>query len=292
MARHPVPRLRAPPHPRLSAARFRCHQVRASRFPAPDGSGLPFDFVAAEYLIALGVAHWGRSSEPKTRLYHARELSAAERITCHLCGQLLVPPRVLREDGRVTHLACQRADQARVDVERERAALSTPVDPQRDPDQLYLDPHALAAYAPPLDASDRLVLAVGDLHHGARMCRTPTGTRITPTAAYCLWAARSEAERDGLLNASGWCSRCGRHFIDRRASLSDEFEHGGLRRLGHLRIPAHCPDCRKLRTKRLPPVRQCAAQDCERWFEPTDGKHVFHSAACARAESRRHRLAA
>lgn len=28
--------------------------------------------------------------------------------TCHLCGEELTPPRVLRPDGRVTHLACQR----------------------------------------------------------------------------------------------------------------------------------------------------------------------------------------
>lgn len=31
-------------------------------------------------------------------------------MTCHLCSEPLTPPRVLREDGRVVHLACQQRE--------------------------------------------------------------------------------------------------------------------------------------------------------------------------------------
>jgi len=34
---------------------------------------------------------------------------------CHLCEKPLQPPRVLRDDGRITHLACQRLEQHIID---------------------------------------------------------------------------------------------------------------------------------------------------------------------------------
>lgn len=152
-------------------------------------------------------------------------------------------------------------------------------------DQLYLDPHRLAAYEAPQDADDGLVLTANDAPSSA-IRRSASGTTITANAAYCLWSARKEAERDGLLNTTGWCTRCGMQFVDKRASPNGGFRNeDGPRRYASLRIPPFCPVCRKL-SRTLPPKRQCGARDCEQWFQPTDGKQIFHRPACQKAESR------
>lgn len=130
---------------------------------------------------------------------------------------------------------------------------------------MILDRDALKAWSPPPAATDTFVLEArrGTMHKSA------TGTRLDPVAAQILWTARAELEAEGAVTDSAWCTSCGRHFRDRRSGYV-------------ARIARWCPTCPR-RRRALPPLRQCAADDCERWFGPTRQNQIFHSNACRKA---------
>lgn len=138
----------------------------------------------------------------------------------------------------------------------------------------HLDPELLAAYKLPAEPVDTLVLQADDTPSAiVRVNRA--ATRIDPVAAQALWRARGLAETEGILNASAWCTACGRHFIDGRAA------HGHVER-----IAKWCDDCRNTRRRHLPQLRLCAADDCDVWFEPSRQNQMFHTTACKSAASR------
>lgn len=130
----------------------------------------------------------------------------------------------------------------------------------------------LAAWEPPANATDGYVLEVTDAPP-AQLRRNRSGTRIDELAAEHLWSARAELEPDGAITAHAWCTRCGRHHLDARVSR------------GHLvqRIKRWCPDCGGSEKRHLKQRRCCAADDCDRWFEPTRGDRIYCSNACRSA---------
>jgi hypothetical protein len=136
-------------------------------------------------------------------------------------------------------------------------------------DQLLLDRTALAAYDQPADATDGFVLQMTE-HRRVRP--NPRGTRIDPVAAAALWSARCELEAGYVVTPHAWCATCGRHFLDQRPGPS--------------RVARWCEGCRSRRSRHLPPLRQCAAADCNVWFRPRRGNQLFHSGACRVADQR------
>ncbi len=136
-------------------------------------------------------------------------------------------------------------------------------------DQLFLDRRALADYRLPAEATDAFVLQIGE-HR--RVEQNLQGTRLDPVAAAALWSARVELEAGHVVTPHAWCASCGRHFLDQRA--------------GPPQIARWCEDCRPSRLRHLPPLRQCAAPDCEIWFRPKRSNHMFHANACRVADQR------
>ena len=155
-------------------------------------------------------------------------------------------------------------------------------------DVLELDPHGLAAYERPPDATDDLVMQVvtreGNAGAYTVMVAVPGATRLDPVAAQWLWATRTARETDvcgnGVLTAAAWCTHCGHHF------------EAGVR-IGELRtIRRWCDRCKGRRARHNPQLLPCRAMDCDHWFRPAKAQQDYCSAACEQADRRRRRAAA
>lgn len=147
---------------------------------------------------------------------------------------------------------------------------------REDGAELVLDAVGLAAYQPPENATDELLL-IAEGAPSARVSISPTNTRIDPIAARWLWDKRTEHESETwVLTSSAWCIHCGGYFEDTRARNGS----------GH-RVARWCPACRTKRSRKLPQERQCAAEDCEHWFKPSRQNQQFCTDRCKSAQQRK-----
>lgn len=143
-------------------------------------------------------------------------------------------------------------------------------------------PHRAPGY--PRDEGTRIVRMHGGvfppvLNAHALEAFTPTPgdpRRLVPYVAEWLWHERQKLEQTGALTGSAWCVRCGEHFGDERAGR------------GYVaQVARWCAICRRKRSRHLPTIRRCAADDCGVWFQPARANQVFHSAACKEAQRSR-----
>jgi hypothetical protein len=168
-----------------------------------------------------------------------------------------------------------------------------------DGEKLVIDAAALAGYDPPAAGTDAFVVEAqrrtrvdpltGKESSYVALGRSSLGTRLHPIAALWLWEQREALEdplasarptggladeRAGVLTPWTWCVHCGRAFRDRRVALR------------YRRVAKWCQTCRHIRSRFLPPLRPCAADDCDRWFQPPRRNALFHSPACKSAQQR------
>lgn len=113
----------------------------------------------------------------------------------------------------------------------------------------------------------------------------PTGSyhdnALPPVAALWLYAQRALVGRPsvlsylakGPLTRSAWCTHCGAHFDSGRVNHWQP---------GRPDVQRHCPDHVNVRPR--PPLRECAAPDCDAHFAPARANQIFHAARCKSAD--------
>ena len=127
---------------------------------------------------------------------------------------------------------------------------------------------------PPV-SSDRRVREVITIDRAALAAYVPQAEEKVPgLAAAWLFEIRTELEKTGVLTTAAWCVSCGAGCVDHRPSPPE--------------IRRWCDACgRRRHPPGWMPWRQCAASDCDEWFQTTRGNLLYCGDTCSKAERRR-----